>query len=177
MKRLLSILLVAGLFLGVTAVAFSDSIPQVTDPKNVPIVWTQSVYNGSGSDIATGVIVQWDFDTSDPDGTFYDDQTNYVKLADAAGDIWTAGVVPFDKGIANGEQGVIIVRGPCPVKEAAGTTVVVNTIVETDANGLVTNHDGDAVDESTLGICIKVDPAPFTNMSIIWVNPIAYDKD
>lgn len=173
MKKILFLALVA---LFVSGVAFSDSIPGVTDPQRVPIVWTQSVYNGSGSDIVTAIIVEWDFDTSNPSGTFYDDRTNYVQTADSAGDIWTAGVTPYDLPIANGDQGIIIVRGPALVKNGTNT-VTADDICETDANGYVSAHDGAAVDEGTIGVAIKDAPTGFTDISIIWINPVQYDKD
>jgi len=161
-----------------TGIAFADAIPQVTDAKNLPIVWTQSVYNGSGADISTGIIVEWDYDTSDPAGTAFDDRTNYVQTCDSAGDIWTAGVTPWNKGIADGNRGTIIVRGPAIVQKEGSTTVTAGDIVESDANGQVSAHDGAAVDEGTLGVAIKnAAPADFPEAAVIWIHPLQYDKD
>jgi len=175
MKKLFSIslaLLLAGMLSGS---AFATGIPEVVD-VDYPIVWTETVYNGSGTDIATGRVVQWDFDTSDPSGNDYDDMCPYVKTADAAGDIWTAGVSLIDNGISNGNIGTIIIKGPAIVNDN-GNSVTADDLVETDASGYVTSHDGNATDESTLGICIKDDHPDYYTSAIIYVNPVAYDKD
>ena len=171
MKRILffslAILLVCG-------VAFSDSIPEVASPKDYPVVWLASVYNGSGAAIATATVVEWDFDTSNPTGTFYDDRTMYVQTADAAGDIWTAGVTRWDAGIANGDIGAIIIRGPALVRNGTDT-VTAGDIVESDTDGTCAAHAGAADDEGTLGVAIKDAPTGFTDVSVIWINPVQYD--
>ena len=176
MKKIFAIFLVAAVSLLISAAAFADSVPQASDPKNFPTVWTQSVYNGSGSDIATAICVEWDFDTSDPSGTFYDDRAMYVQTADSAGDIWTAGVTSWNRAISDGTSGEIIVRGPALVKNG-GNTLTANDNVESDADGYATAHDGAAVDEGTLGVAIKDAPTGFTAVSAVWINPLQYDKD
>lgn len=180
LKLVIAILLV----LGIAGVVTADNIPQVNDPKNYPTVWTANVYNGSGSDIVSSYIVQWDFDTSDSAiSTWYDDSCPYVKTADSAGDIWTAGVVPYGNNLSNGTTGVIIIRGPAFVYRGSNS-VTVNQIVETSAAGQVSNHDGAATDEGTLGVAIKATITTGPNETqgasrypLIYIHPIQYDKD
>lgn len=174
----LAILLMAG-------IANATNIPQMVDPKNYPTVWTEVVYNGSGSTIYSGYVVQWDFDTSDSDaGSIFDDMCPWVKTCDSAGDIWTAGVLPIGYNIASGDVGRIVINGPAVVKMTAAAQCTVNTIAEATATGTASDHDGAAVDEGTLGVCIKASAAGndiggevYADSALIYVNPVQYDKD
>lgn len=178
MRKYIILTLVA-LFVMV-GIASATNIPVTVEPKNRPTVWTETVYNGSGADITSGYIVEWDFDASDStalDGTWYDDMCSWVQLADSAGDIWTAGVVAYGKNIVNGTPGRVIIRGPAYV--VIGSTLTADDIVEADASGKVVPHDGAATDEGTLGVCIKATTTngPGGGFGVIYVNPLQYDKD
>ena len=153
MKKYLFIVLALLLVYGV---ANATNIPMVTDPKNYPTVWTELVYNGSGSEIATGMVVEWDFDASDSDaGTIYDDMCSWVQLSDAANNVWTAGVTTIGQAIANGSVGRIIIRGPAVVHNN-GTPATVNTVCASTSGGYVgTNTPG--TDTMELGVVIKAD--------------------
>ena len=158
--------------------SYATNIPTATDPKNYPTVWTELVYNGSGSTIVSGYVAIWDFDTSDSDaGTMFDDTCPWVKLADAADSIWTAGVVPLGQNIANGDVGRIIIKGPAVVASFTQTTTV-NTVVSTTATGLAYDESGGA-DKTTLGIVIKESAAAVdiggdatSEMTLVYVNPV-----
>lgn len=155
MKKYLFLVLAFLLFYGT---ANATNIPMVTDPKNYPTVWTELVYNGSGSDIATGMCVVWDYDTSDSDaGTIYDDTAAWVKTCDDESSPWTAGVTTIGQGIANGAVGRIIIRGPAVVHNG-NTAPTVNTIVSAGATGYVEDENAGA-DEAVLGVCIKASAA------------------
>jgi hypothetical protein len=138
----------------ISGVAFATEIPQMVN-KDFPIVWTETVYNGSGSDISSGYVVQWDYDTSNPAGTWYDDIGPYVQLADATYDPWTAGVTEWGKTMANGTTGRIIIRGPAFVMKAVGTDLTANEFVMSAADGTVAAYGGSADNETILGVCIK----------------------
>jgi hypothetical protein len=181
MKKFIFVILALLLTIGV---ANATGIPLVTDPKNYPTVWTELVYNGSGSDIATGVIVLWDFDTCDSDaGSIYDDTGSWVKLDDDESSPWTAGVTRIGQGIANGATGSIIIKGPAVVHLPAGeTAVTVNTFVSSNGGGKVIDSTA-AGDESILGCVIKasaagndIEAAIGTGSALIYVNP-TYEAD
>jgi hypothetical protein len=157
MKKYLFLVLA---FLLAYGTANATNIPQVTDPKNYPTVWTELVYNGSGSDIATGMCVVWDYDTSDSDaGTIYDDTCAWVKTCDDESSPWTAGVTTIGQGIANGAVGRIIIRGPAVVHRAVeGTAVTVNTQVSAGSTGYVEDEVVGS-DEAILGVVIKASAA------------------
>ena len=177
-RKYLFIVLALLLTFGVANV-YATNIPQMVDPKNYPTVWTEVVYNGSGSTIYSGYIVQWDFDTSDSDaGTIYDDTAPWVKTADSVDDIWTAGVVVMGSNILNGDVGRIIIHGPAVVKMSAAARCTVNTVVSTDAAGMAYDEAGGA-DLTTLGICIKASAAGndigaevYADSALIYVNPV-----
>ena len=173
MKKFLFIVLALLLTFGV---ANATNIPMGVDPKNEVTVWTETVYNGSGSSITSGYVVQWDFDTSNPDGTWFDDMTNYVKTNATADGPWIAGVATYGNNIANGDTGQIIIRGPAIVYDN-GQTVTADTFVSVTATGLVKDEACDAVDESLLGVAIKnTHPVLGNDYSIIYVKPTPYEN-
>ncbi len=158
-----ALLLIAG-------VCYADHVPTAVDAKNEPAVWTADVYNGSASDISSGMIVQWDFETSDPEGTWYDDMCPYVITADAVSDIWTAGVVPYGKIIAAYSPGAIIIRGPAWVLEHS-TPPAANEICGSHTNGTVTT-DAASANTCALGITIDASPSGLgSGYSLVFVNP------
>ncbi len=174
---ILALLLVSG-------IAGAANIPTAVDGKNYPIVWTESVYNGSGSTIATGSAVVWDFDTSDSDvSTSYDDMCNWVTTTTTASDPWTAGVTPIDNAILNGERGTIIIRGPAVVNKGGSTvTFTVNDHVGTTTTaGVVAEISAVTNDGAILGTCIKDSAVGvatiYTYNSIIYVQPTPFFDD
>lgn len=180
MKKFIFVILALLLTLGV---ANATNIPVVTDPKNYPTVWTELVYNGSGSDIVSGYVVDWDFDTSDSDaGSIYDDTAPWVKVNSTADSIWTAGVVPFGQNIINGNVGRIVIKGPTPVKMSSSGQCTVNTVVSA-SSGKATDEAANAVDEKVLGICIKASAAGndigaeiYADSALIYVEPVIYEN-
>ena len=153
MRKILFSLLAVLLLVGV---ANATEIQSSVQPKDYPTVWTETVYNGSGSEIVSGYIVQWDFDTADSVIDYYDDMCPYVKLCDAVDDIWQAGVVVYGKSIPNGANGQIIVKGPAYVISSAAMSV--NTLGSSDASGKLGAH-GATTDECSLGRIIKANTA------------------
>ena len=149
MRKYLFIVLAVLLSIGVANAA---SIPVGVDPKNNPIVWTEAVYNGSGSTITSSYIVSWDFDTSNVDEAWDDDMCNWVKTASEADDIWTAGVLPYGRDLANGDVGSIIIRGPAYVRLGASATV--NQLVGAETDGQTVDYAA-GTDDCALGRVIK----------------------
>jgi len=170
---ILSIFVMAGF-------ALASGIPQVTSPKNYPTVWTEQVYNGSGSDIATAQVVIWDFDTSDSSINDFDDMCPWVATTTTASDPWTAGVTLTNQGINNGDTGTIIIKGPAVCDDGAGrsnttaddivgTTTTAGDIAEVSA----INNDG-----AFLGVTIKASASNqgYIDDALIYVDP-AIDFD
>jgi len=181
MKKLFSISLALLFALSVIGVAFADGIPVAVEPKNYPTVWTQIVYNGSGSDISTGYAVVWDFDTSDSSITAYDDMCPWVKTTTTASDPWTAGVTTVDKAINNGDTGVIIIKGPAVVYDgpADGTQTADDLVGTTTTAGAVAEVTAVTNDGAFLGVCIKDSASNQGNAAdpLIYVNPTLFFDD
>jgi len=161
-------------------VANATNIPQETDPKNYPTVWTELVY--SATNIATGMVVVWDFDTSDSDaGSVYDDMCPWVKVSATADSVWTAGVTTIGKvggtyAIQAGSIGRIIIKGPAPVHNN-GTAATVNTICASTSAGYV-GVNTPSTDTASLGVVIKASAAGNdveadlgANSSLIYIDP------
>lgn len=158
--------------------AFATQIQQATFPKNLPTVWTEQVYNGSGSEIVTQRVVEWDFDTSDSNINEFDDMCPWVKQTDATDDVWTAGVTITEKSIPNGETGTIIIKGPAIVHDGAGFgNTTVNTQVGGVSGGSCADFTGGAADKTLLGIVIKSQATNqgFTNDALIYIDPTTFD--
>ena len=130
-RKLLSFALVTLLCLSLTGIANATNIPQIVDPKNYPVVWTEEVYSNSAAAITSGYVVIWDFDSSTGD---YEDKCNWIKVSDAADSIWTAGVMITESCAVNAIC-VIAVRGPIGVYKANASTVTQNTVVSSTATG------------------------------------------
>ena len=183
-KMIKKLFLIALAFLLIYGIAEATNIPTLVDPKNYPTVWTELVYNGNTSNAATiysGYVVEWDFDSSDSDaGTVYDDTCPWVKKANAANDIWTAGVVEFGQDIPYQSVGRIIIRGPAVTLMGLNiytATCTVNTVVSSTASGYVAD-EATAEDTASLGICIKASAAAVdiggqasTDFALIFVDP------
>lgn len=179
MKKFIFVILALLLTIGV---ANATNIPQAVDPKNYPTVWTELVYNGSGSTIGTGMSVVWTFDACDSDaGTIYDDTGMWVQTAGAAHSPWTAGVTSISHSIANGDVGRIIIKGPAVVHNN-NSAPTVNTIISTTSAGYVGTYTP-AADTASLGVVIKASAAGndiedevHAGSSLIWVNPTLNDQ-
>jgi len=175
------VLFLALALLFVAGVANATSIPLSVDPKNNPVVWTETVYNGSGSTIVSGYIVAWDFDTADSADNQYDDMCPYVKLNATDEGVWQAGIVPYGKNIANGDTGAIVIKGPAYA--LIGTTTVVDTLVAGDGSGKASPFDGGANDECALGVCIKAVQVTTAidngadSWTLIYVDPMRFDEN
>jgi len=172
MRYLLAIALVFAFVGG----ACADAIPNVTQPKTVQTVWTQSVYNGSGDDIASGTVVRWDINAS------ANDLSMWVETVDAIASIKTAGAVPYGYPLANGTYGEIIVKGPA-ILYNAGNTCTVDTGVESDATGYPVDETLAAADEALLGWVVVSNAGTLANTnlnshySVIFVQPTPYSGD
>ena len=172
MRYLLAIALVFS-FMGIANAA---GIPTVVDAYNYPEVWTQEVYNGSGSAIQSAVVVRWDCATSD---AAMDDMGMWVAIVGVVADNRTAGVVPYGQVIADKSHGTIIIRGPAVVRNGGGCTAATGAdgAVESDATGYVVDFTvAGTSDEAIVGWSI-IDDANGTytalsdDYSIIFVNP------
>jgi len=173
MKHIICSLLALLLMVGVVN---ADAIPNAVDPKNYPIVWISDVYLNAATAVTSGYIVQWDFGSSDVTVTDYDDRCNWVKLADAADDIWTAGVMVNDSCTAY-TNCQIAVRGVVRVKKLNGNTVTTNTPVSTTSSGTVFDEDV-ATDETALGIAVNSMGPGIEGMVPVWIAPtICLDAD
>jgi len=181
MKKLLFVIFALLLTIGV---ANATNIPQMVDPKNYPTVWTELVYNGSGSDIATGRVVVWDFSSCDSDaGTMYDYTGMWVKTSTAAHSVWTAGVTTPGHGITNGEVGRIVIKGPAVVQNGVSPAPpTVDTIISTTSAGYVGAYTP-AADTCSLGVVMKASAATVDieadngiGSSLIWINPTLNDQ-
>ena len=177
MKKLLLIALAVLFSYGI---ANATGIPQSVDPKSYPVVWTETVYNGTTSTIPSCYVVEWDFDTSDSNaGTVYDDTLPWVKKCDGNDDVWTAGVVQMGQDIASGSTGQIVIKGPAVVfRGSQGTALTVNTICASSTNGYVEDESISGGDTAMLGVVIKASAAgndiggdADADMSLIYVNP------
>ncbi len=166
------------LIFAITGIAYATGIPQTNWPKNLPTVWTEAVYNGSGTDIATQRVVEWDFDTSDSKDNEFDDMCPWVQTTDATDDIWTAGVTLSNQGIANGNAGTIIIKGPAVCYDGVGrAATTVNTQVGGVSGGACADFSGGGADKTLLGIVIKTQA---TNQgspgdALIYVDPTTFD--
>lgn len=149
MRKILFSLLAVLLLVGV---ANATEIPGTVEPKNYPTVWTETVYNGSGATIVSAYVVEWDFDVSDSTNNWYDDMCPWVQTASAADSIWTAGVLPYGRDLADGEIGQIIIRGPAYVM--AGASGTVNQLIGSEADGQ-TADAAQTTDNCVLGRTIK----------------------
>ncbi len=160
----------------ITGLAFATQIPQSVDPQNEPTVWTEQVFNGSGAAIATGIVVEWDHDVSDPSGSFNDDMLPFVQTVGTDEGIWTAGVTLINKGISNNETGSIIIWGPAIVDNGSNS-INANELVGSDNAGKVQDWTGGGTDESTLGVAIKSGHGTIPSFSIIFVDPVRYSDN
>ena len=173
-KKTLFIALVILLGYGIANAA---GIPVTVDPKNVPEVWTQEVYNNSSSAIASGVVVIWDYDTSDVTEAWDDDRCPWVKVPTASLDVWTAGTTILNEGIAAKSTGRIVIKGPTYVRTGASGTV--NELVGgTITTGYTVDYAA-AANKCAVGRVIKADAstnAPGVGYTLVDVNVWCSDQ-
>jgi hypothetical protein len=136
-------------FLLFVGIANATGIPESVDPQNYPVVWTETVYNGSGAAIQSARIVVWDYDTSDSSVNEYDNMCPWIKIAAATDDPWTAGVTIYGQSIADKTAGQIIIKGPTVIEKGASATV--NQCVGSTASTGKTVDFGASADECTVG--------------------------
>lgn len=171
MKRI--ILSVLAILLS-TGIAYATGIPMGTDPYDQPVIWTEQVYNGSGSDIATAHVVRWQFDTCDVTPNTLDDMCPWVVTADAADSPWVAGVTLTSAGISNGNVGTIIIKGPAVVDDGATRSVLTaGQLTGNSSTGHAADVSGYGADQGLLGVAIKASASNqgYADDSLVYIDP------
>ena len=156
MKKIIFSILALLLMVGV---AQADSVPGNTDPQYNPTVWTQTVYNGSGDDIQSGLAVRWDCNAS------ANDMAMWVEQVDNIAEPRTAGALPYGRSLSNGQIGEIVVKGPCIMFDNGNTTTAAD-VQEADALGSPVDETLGAADEAVLGWCINADASSVANTEL-----------
>ena len=182
MRHALKVLFAVALVFSFMGIANAAGIPTVVDAYNYPEVWTQEVYNGSGSDIQSAVCVRWDCATSD---AAMDDMGMWVAIVGTAADNRTAGVVPYGQVISDKSHGTIIIRGPAVVRTGGACTAATGTdgLVESDASGYAVNNTAAGCEQALLGWSIIDDVSgtytalDSVNYAIIFVDPTLIETD
>lgn len=169
MKKLLFVIFALLLCVGVANAA---GIPQGVDPSAGPEIWTQEVYNDSGSALTSGSVVIWDY--TDSDMYDLDLRKAYVTTTTTVDDIATAGVT-VDPTIANGDVGTICIYGP--VKARATGTVTAGLAIGTSATaGVVGPYSNTSTDDAVVGWSVDANtaadsPEGGSNIMVVFVNP------
>jgi len=141
-----ALLLIAG-------VAQAAGIPTAVDPKNEPEVWTQEVYNNSGSALTSGSVVIWDC-SSDTTDSSYAYRTGWVTTTATADSPLVAGVV-VDDSIAASSQGTIAIYGPVyALCNDSSDGVTVSTCVGTAAAAGRVGDSAGGANTGILGIAL-----------------------
>jgi len=158
MKNFLRFSLVALLVLGLSGISYAAGIPIASDPKNAAEIWTQQVYNNSGSDLTSGTVVVWDMDADTTDAS-YAYRTGWVNTTTTADDVLVAGVV-VDPTLKTASVGTISVYGPTYVRTAdSSDAVTAADLVGTFTTaGLCGDFGGSNADNASLGFCIYASP-------------------
>ncbi len=151
MKKLLLSLLAVLLL---TGTVYAAGIPLAADPLNYPEVWTQEVYNNSGSALTSGTVVMWDCVSDSTDASFAY-RTMWITTSQTAEDINTAGVV-IDPSIPASTEGTIAIYGPVyTICSDSGDALTANDEVGSSATAAGTaGHAATASGGATLGWCI-----------------------
>ena len=171
MKKYLFIVLALLLTVGVANAA---GIPLGVDPASGPEIWTQVVYNDSGSALTSGTVVIWDY--TDSDMYDLDDRKAYVTTTTTVDDIAVAGVV-VSPSIAAGDVGAICIYGPVRALTASGATVTAGTAIGTSATaGRVGSYSNTSNDDAVVGWSVDantlVDSSEGgTDLMVLFVNP------
>src|SRR3990167_4679959 len=170
-KFLLSFTLIA-LLLGLSRNAYSSGIPLATDPTNTPEIWTQEVYNDSGSDLTSGSVVVWDY--TDSDMYDLDLRKSYITTTTTADNIAVAGVTVTPTCVA-GSECAIAIYGPVKAK-ATGTVTAGLAIGTSTTAGSVTGYANTSTDDAVVGWSVDADtaadsPEGGTDIMVLFVNP------
>ena len=139
-------------FLFFVGIANATGIPEVVDPQNYPVVWTESVYNGTASTIQSGVIVSWDYTTSDSSVNVYDSHCPWIRMPTETDATWTAGVTVYGTTIATKTAGQIVIRGPAPILKGASFTA--DGLIGSTATTGATVDFAASADDCAVGRCI-----------------------
>ena len=163
-------LLVLALLL-VSGVAFAAGIPVSVDPQNGPEVWTQEVFNDSGSTLTSGLIVVWDY--TDSDMTELANRKMYITTTTTVDDVAVAGIT-VDPTCPDQTVCTIAIYGP--VKARVTGTVTAGVVLSTSATaGTVGNYSNTSSDDGAIGWSIQASTAGEveggTNIATIFVNP------
>ena len=170
MRKLL-LLTLAILFVA-SGVAFSAGIPTAVDPANGPEIWTQEVYNDSGSTLTSGSIVVWDY--TDSDMYDLDLRKAYVTTTTTVDDISVAGIT-VTPSIAAGAVGAICIYGP--VKAKATGTVTAGLALATSATaGTLGPYSNTSTDDAAVGWSVDANTAADSaeggaGIVVVFVNP------
>lgn len=168
--RNLFIALVAILF--IAGIANAAGIPTVVDPENGPEVWTQEVFNDSGSALTSGSIVVWDY--TDSDMFDLDLRKAYVTTTTTIDDIAVAGIT-VTPSIPNQSVGAIAIYGP--VKAKATGTVTAGLALSTSATaGVLGPYSNTSNDDAVVGFSVDANtsadsPEGGTNIVVVFVRP------
>jgi hypothetical protein len=173
MKKYLFIILALLLTMGVANV-YAAGIPLGVDPASGPEIWTQLVYNDSGSALTSGSVVVWDY--TDSDMYDLDNLKMYITTTTTADNIAVAGIV-VSPSIAAGDVGAICIYGPVKAMDVAGTTDTAGLVVGTSTTaGKLGNFAGAGNDDAALGWVIDENtladsPEGGTDTIVVFVNP------
>ncbi len=173
MKKLLFVILALLFTMGVANV-YAAGIPMIVDPSNGPEVWTQEVFNDSGSTLTSGSIVVWDY--TDSDMYDLDLRKMYITTTTTADSIATAGIT-VDPSIPDQTEGTICIYGPVKARIVAGTTATAGVALATSSTaGRLGNYAGSGNDDAVLGWSIDADTSSDsseggTDIVVVFVNP------
>jgi len=172
MKNLLVVLAI----LSFTGIAYGAGIPTAVDPQNGPEVWTQEVFNDSGSTLSSGTVVIWDY--TDTDMSAISSRKMYVTTTTTVDDIAVAGVI-VDDSLINQEVGTIAIYGPVKVRSTmsggSGTCTAGAGVGTSATAGKIGLYANTGADDATLGFSIVATSDPTlgggNDLPIIFVNP------
>ena len=158
--------------LGIASVSFAAGIPTGADPKSFPEIWTQEVYNDSGSGLTSGSVVVWDY--TDSDMYDLDLRKSYITTTTTADDVSVAGVV-VTPSCVSGDACAIAIYGP--VKARATGTVTAGLAIGTSTTaGVVTGYANTSTDDAVVGWSVDANtladsPEGGTDIMVVFVNP------
>ncbi len=169
MKKILFSILAILFMVGIANAA---GIPLVVDPQNGPEVWTQVVFNDSGSTLTSGSVVVWDY--TDSDMYDLDLRKMYVTTTTTVDDIAVAGVTTTGS-CADQTNCTIAIRGP--VKCRVTGTVTAGLALSTSATaGVVGPYTSTGTDDGALGFSIDANtvadsPEGGAAIGVVFVEP------
>ena len=169
MRKNLFIVLALLLTMGVANAA---GIPLGVDPSEGPEIWTQQVYNDSGSTLTSGTVVVWDY--TDSDMYDLDLRRAYVTTTTTADNIAVAGV-SVTPSWANGDVGSICIYGPVRAR-ATGTVTAGLAIGTSGTAGVVTGYANTSTDDAVVGWSVDADTLADSaeggpTIMVLFVNP------